>query len=101
VIHQDLRFFTRLTFLDVSDNCLRLEHFCELPALRDLRLPCNGISEVPSLQGLGFGKLRCLDLSYNSLSVNAILPLASLPTLRELDLSGNTMQVLRCAYADT
>ena len=42
----------------------------------------------------GFQQLMFLDLSYNELSLDSIYALASLPMLKELDLSGNNLKSL-------
>ena len=49
VAEEDMRFFTNLSTLDLSDNNLNLEHLDCLPNVVDLNLMCNKIVGVPQL----------------------------------------------------
>lgn len=88
----DLAFFTGLLYLDVSENFLELHVFGVLPRLQELRLACNRISSIESLEG--FQKLQTLDLSYNMLTIASVAALTVLPSLKELDLCGNNLEDL-------
>lgn len=102
-VREDMAFFVRLQTVDAGDNSLPFDTFIDLPRLDELRLPCNSIHDidVPSLQRqpkLGrvgdvddvvYRELRRLDLSYNSLSADALSSLARLPSLTDLDLTCN------------
>lgn len=90
---EDLEFFTRLQFLDLGDNNLRLEMLAPLVALTELRLHCNAIRRIGALGG-ALERLEVLDLSYNALETDAIERLTDLPNLRELDLTCNALQQL-------
>lgn len=92
VVVEDLGFFTGLVQLDVSENCLNIDSFQNLPRLRELNLSFNSINELNEVQG--FGKLQSLDLSYNNINPSSLLCLSTMPVLRELNLSGNNMTFL-------
>ena len=92
VADEDLPYFTNLKYLDASDNFFSLEKFGQLPALFELRLRFNDISSIGNCSSLK--QLEVLDLSYNSLSEDAVIALSSIPRLRKLDLSGNNFQSL-------
>lgn len=97
IIEDDLRFFTKLTYLDLSENNIDIIPLRCLVSLQELRLTCCNISIIPygqlSLHG-GFMNLNILDLSYNCLSIESISYLADLPLLRVLDLSGNELTTI-------
>ena len=93
VVEEDLSYFVKLKRLDCSRNSLPLHPFTVLPALEELRLPCNGLVNLQPLQGL-FPRLLSLDLSYNGLTIGAVEQLATLPSLRELDLTCNSLKQL-------
>lgn len=92
VVDEDLMYFSELLYVDASENYLPVYPFGALPQLRELRLACNHIETVGDLYG--FDKLLYLDLSYNKLKAEAILDLAAMPMLKELDISGNGMTSL-------
>mmetsp|Transcript_46064 Transcript_46064/g.144146 ORF Transcript_46064/g.144146 Transcript_46064/m.144146 type:complete len:790 (-) Transcript_46064:347-2716(-) len=100
VTEDDIRFFTKLRFLDVSSNHeLQPRDFALLPALEDLRMQCNGLYTLdPVMPQLGAGPffecLTRLDLSYNCLDAEGVAELAALPWLEELDLTGNGIELL-------
>ena len=64
VIAEDLSLFTKLTYLDLSDNSVRFEDLAALSALKELRLACNGIKNIPPITS-GFKEVV---VSYNSSS---------------------------------
>ena len=75
--------------LDVGDNQLPGMHaLAELPVLRTLKMQCNCLASL-QLEPGSFVALESLELSYNSLGPDALLQLATLPNLRELDISFN------------
>lgn len=92
VIDEDLAYFSELLYVDVSENFLPLHPFGALPVLRELRMACNHIKHVGELYG--FENLLYLDLSYNSLTPEAVLELSAMPRLKEVDLSGNQLRAL-------
>ena len=57
-----------------------------LPSLRELRLACNSLRTL-SLPSAAFIMLERLDLSYNTLPVEALQPLGSLPHLKALNVT--------------
>ena len=91
-VEEDFRFFTKLEFLDASENNLNFNNFHSLPILKELRLVCNGITHIDEV--IGFERLLVLDLSYNKLSTRSFQNLAFIPNLMELDVSGNSLKAL-------
>lgn len=87
-VQEDLSFFVRLQTVDAGDNSLPFDSFACLPRLEEFRVPCNGIREIVLTTG-GYSELRRLDLSYNSVSGDALSALARLPSLIDLDLTCN------------
>jgi hypothetical protein len=93
VVEEDLAYFNKLTHLDLGDNHVQLAPLGALPALKELHLDCNGLTDI-TLPANAFAHLEVLNLSFNGLSPHAILSLAGLPAIRELDLSGNQLTEL-------
>ena len=60
---QDLEFFTRLTYLDVGENELKIESLAGLAALRELVMPCNAMQSAVINKG-DFQHMQHLDLSF-------------------------------------
>ena len=69
------------------DLAPELSTLASLPALRSLRLARGGLSDVSFLSGLSL--LESLSLEENMLTDESLDALASLTSLRELDLRGN------------
>lgn len=92
VVEDDFEFFTGLIVVDVSENFLQLSPFGSLPRLKELRIACNNIQTIDELYG--FDHLSYLDLSYNRLTLRSVQSLDVLPSLRDLDLSGNNLRGL-------
>jgi Leucine-rich repeat (LRR) protein len=69
------------------------ELFDNFKNLKELEIALNGISRM-DLACQSFPSLQVVDLSYNSLSDQAILALGILPALKELHLSGNSLVLL-------
>ena len=91
----DLDYFTNLKYADLGENELEISVLSGLANLRELRLNCNSITSLGDCSG--FKKLEVLDLSYNNLAdqiQSAIISLATIPNLSNLDLSGNAIQSL-------
>lgn len=93
VISEDLTFFRKLSHLDLGDNNVPLAALAYLPALIELHLDCNGLTEV-SIPAGGFPVLEVLNLSYNGLNSAAVAALADIPALRQLDVSMNELSAL-------
>jgi len=85
--------FTHLKKLILSGNSLAMNAVSCFPALEILGLKCNGIREV-AFGEKDFPYLQVLDLSYNRLSQPALRLIGNLPSLVELDLSGNELETL-------
>ena len=105
VVAEDLAYFPSLGSLDLGRNQIpSLAPLAALPALRELRIPCNGIRDPleghldGSFAGFGpsFACLATLDLSYNLVAdPRAVAALAAaLPALRDLDLTCNGLSSL-------
>ncbi len=93
VREDDLMYFRQnLKFLDVSDNCLRLEQLLNLQALEELDLQYNnieGLSLPANPETPHFPKMQTLHLSYNKIPPGHLLQLALLPNLQHLEISSN------------
>jgi len=94
VVEEDLKYFTSLAKLDLSDNCIDLGLIRNLESLTDLTLMCNKITQIPELSFPSFRCLETLNLSFNCVSAQTILNLGSLPRLSILDLSNNDLCTL-------
>jgi len=90
VVEEDLYFYSQLRVLDASRNQLPFAPLSAFPALQELRLACNGVRELGPLDGR-FQRLRSLDLSYNAVPLEAVVELAKIPFLQELDLTCNRL----------
>ena len=90
---EDCPFFVNLANLDLADNNCQLERLAAFPAVRSLSLQCNKLETLGVPVG-GFPRLEVLNLSHNSVSASALLALAAVGGLRELDLSHNHMGAL-------
>jgi hypothetical protein len=95
---EDLKFFTNMVYMDVGDNQMSLEDFGAFPALEELHLHCNMIKKIGLLKG--FDCLEVLDLSYNKVGKDAFRNLMTLPRLRVLDLTCNSLNALPSMLAD-
>ncbi|XP_006875494.1 PREDICTED: X-ray radiation resistance-associated protein 1 [Chrysochloris asiatica] len=90
---RDFKHFHSVIYINASENLLPLEAFHTFPALKELELAFNGIRTVY----VKYGDFRCLeflDLSFNSLTGEAICDLGILPHLRVLLLTGNGLTSL-------
>ncbi|XP_012971735.3 X-ray radiation resistance-associated protein 1 [Mesocricetus auratus] len=90
---KDFRHFTSVIYINASENLLPLDAFHTFPALKELELAFNGIKMVYVKYG-DFKALEFLDLSFNSLTEEAICDLGILPHLRVLLLTGNGLTSL-------
>ncbi|CAH6792685.1 Xrra1 [Phodopus roborovskii] len=90
---KDFRHFTSVIYINASENLLPLDVFHTFPALKELELAFNGIKMVYVKYG-DFKALEFLDLSFNSLTEEAICDLGILPHLRVLLLTGNGLTSL-------
>ncbi|XP_054223698.1 X-ray radiation resistance-associated protein 1 isoform X16 [Homo sapiens] len=89
----DFKHFHSVIYINASENLLPLEAFHTFPALKELDLAFNGIKTIYVKYG-DFKLLEFLDLSFNSLTVEAICDLGILPHLRVLLLTGNGLTSL-------
>lgn len=97
IIPEHMSEFTNLTYLDMSGNNMPLEKLSCMPALQELHLSCNALRRVlftDPLQASFSNTLQVLDLSYNFLSVDSVKELTSIPSLTDLNLSGNDIPAL-------
>ncbi|XP_072230531.1 X-ray radiation resistance-associated protein 1 [Leuresthes tenuis] len=90
---EDLRVFGSVARIDASINGLSLESFSCFVSLRELNLSLNGIRDM-TFDASDFSHLEVLDLSFNSLSGEAIISLSRLPRLKVLHLTGNQLHHL-------
>jgi hypothetical protein len=88
----DLNYFVNLIEIDLSENNLKEPHkLSGLTALEKLHLQNNGIENINFSEYRRFDKLLMLDLSYNQLNPVTLDNLKWIPTLRDLNLSGNDL----------
>ncbi|XP_052013682.1 X-ray radiation resistance-associated protein 1 [Apodemus sylvaticus] len=90
---KDFKHFTSVIYINASENLLPLDVFHTFPTLKELELAFNGIKMVYVKYG-DFKTLEFLDLSFNSLTEEAICDLGILPHLRVLLLTGNGLTSL-------
>ncbi|XP_053416093.1 X-ray radiation resistance-associated protein 1 isoform X7 [Nycticebus coucang] len=90
---KDFKHFESVVYVNASENLLPLEAFHTFPALKELELAFNGIRTIYVKYG-DFKFLEFLDLSFNSLTAEAICDLGILPHLRVLLLTGNGLTSL-------
>eukprot|EP01112_Ceratiomyxa_fruticulosa_P022862 TRINITY_DN8510_c0_g1_i1.p1 TRINITY_DN8510_c0_g1~~TRINITY_DN8510_c0_g1_i1.p1 ORF type:complete len:562 (+),score=130.30 TRINITY_DN8510_c0_g1_i1:198-1688(+) len=91
---QDLALFVSLTSLDLTDNQLTtLSDFILLPAIKQLSLCCNGITQISPLPTNSFSSLQILDLSHNSIQAETLQYLQNTP-LTTLNLTSNDLKIL-------
>ncbi|XP_007520328.2 X-ray radiation resistance-associated protein 1 isoform X1 [Erinaceus europaeus] len=90
---KDFKHFHSAIYINASENLLPLEAFHTFPILKELELAFNGIKTVYVKYG-DFKSLEFLDLSFNSLTSEAICDLGILPRLRVLLLTGNGLTSL-------
>ncbi|KAK2492816.1 hypothetical protein MC885_019705 [Smutsia gigantea] len=90
---KDFKHFHSVIYINASENLLPLEAFHTFPALKELDLAFNGIKTIYVKYG-DFKFLEFLDLSFNSLTAEAICDLGILPHLRVLLLMGNELTSL-------
>ncbi|XP_019059940.1 X-ray radiation resistance-associated protein 1 isoform X2 [Fukomys damarensis] len=90
---KDFKHFHSVIYINASENLLPLEIFHTFPALKELELAFSGIKTVYMKYG-DFKSLEFLDLSFNSLTAEAISDLGILPHLRVLLLTGNGLTSL-------
>ncbi|XP_011797423.1 PREDICTED: X-ray radiation resistance-associated protein 1 isoform X2 [Colobus angolensis palliatus] len=93
VKENDFKHFHSVIYINASENLLPLEAFHTFPALKELDLAFNGIKTIYVKYG-DFKLLEFLDLSFNSLTAEAICDLGILPHLRVLLLTGNGLTSL-------
>ncbi|KAG5470839.1 hypothetical protein CUR178_02143 [Leishmania enriettii] len=96
-IAEDLQYFTHLTSLDLSDNCLRLGHVLPFPGLEVVHLVCNNITSLAELSqssSSSLATIAALDLAYNRIPASHLGYLRAFSTLQQLDLSHNRLRAL-------
>ncbi|XP_053312612.1 X-ray radiation resistance-associated protein 1 [Spea bombifrons] len=82
--------FNSVAYINAAENLLTLEDFRTFPAIRELDLSMNALTEIRVKHG-DFPHLEVLDVSYNNLTPKAISRLSFLPRLRVLHLTGNRL----------
>ncbi|XP_055082874.1 X-ray radiation resistance-associated protein 1 [Periophthalmus magnuspinnatus] len=87
---KDLNMFNNVIQIDASVNLLSLGHFKSFVSLRELNLSLNRLQDMP-FDPADFPHLEVLDLSYNSLSTDAVTALGCLPCLKVLHLTENQL----------
>ena len=86
VIEEDLCYFQNLSYIDLSDNHVKLEQLRNLKSLTDINLQYNYIRVIPALSNDDFERVETLNLSFNSLTPASIRSLYTLKKLKCLDL---------------
>lgn len=72
VVEEDLCYFQNLTFLDVSDNRIKIEQLANLTNLVELFIQFNQIDSLHITEGM-FPHLEKLHLSYNNIPANNLI----------------------------
>ncbi|XP_076453924.1 X-ray radiation resistance-associated protein 1-like [Babylonia areolata] len=93
VKEEDFEMFDNVAYINAGDNYLPFEAFRGFPSLRELEVPFNGLRSL-KIETQDFPQLEVLDLSYNNLSLEDVLTLGQLSTLRVLHLTGNNFSTL-------
>lgn len=93
VVEEDLNYFQNLTFLDVSDNRVRVEQLANLTNLVELFIQFNQIDSLRVVEGM-FPQLERLHLSYNNIPANNLACLGHLKKLSLLDVASNDLVTL-------
>lgn len=93
VVEEDLNFFDNLTYLNASENKIKLKQLTNLRNLRELILQYNNIKSI-EITNNDFPKLEVLDLAYNAIPPGSILQLSWLPNLKYIDLTANELCIL-------
>ncbi|KAI8925421.1 hypothetical protein BC831DRAFT_512530 [Entophlyctis helioformis] len=94
VIEDDMTLFTKLHTLRAGENALPFARLGILPGLKKLVLPCNGVTSLDLDVDGRFQKLEHLDLSFNAIDQAAQIVIATLPCLKYLDLTSNSLSTL-------
>ncbi|XP_055004721.1 X-ray radiation resistance-associated protein 1 isoform X2 [Boleophthalmus pectinirostris] len=87
---KDFNTFNNVIQIDASINFLSLGHFRSFVNLRELNLSLNRLQDM-AFDPPDFPHLEVLDLSYNSLSIDAIAAIGQLSHLRVLHLTENQL----------
>lgn len=94
VVCEDLTLFKNLSSLILNENKMALFPLGCLPAIRELSLQENQIKSIDINAAFCFPFLHVLDLSFNPLSQESILTLATIPNLNQLSLSNCSLSAL-------
>lgn len=81
VAEEDLKYFSNLMVMDVSDNRIAMEQLMDLVSLNELNLNCNVIGSF-TLPDQVFPFLEKLHLAYNRLDAKSIPQLTHLQSLK-------------------
>lgn len=104
VVGKHMNEFKSLMQIDLSGHKVQdMNALACFPALQELSLACNHISDIrlgSSGGGMNFGRLTALDLSYNLITQESIVELGKLPQLQILDLSHNALSELPPLLSD-
>lgn len=88
MLDSDFHAFKSLVCINANENYLYVEDFARFENIRSLSLACNLIKEVVQVNSR-FLHLETLDLSFNRIRNAALGVLATLPSLRCLNLMNN------------
>ena len=93
VVEEDLCYFQNLTYLDLSDNRVKIEQLSNLTNLAELNLQFNSLASLLINEDM-FPQLEKLHLSFNHIPVSHIANLRHLRCLQVLDLASNDLVTL-------
>ena len=93
VVEEDLEFFKKLTYLDISDNKVYMHQLLNLTGLEELDLQYNHL-DLLSIPPESLPNLHTLHLSFNKIPPGHLTELGNLSSLRYLNIGSNDLRTL-------